>query len=364
MSEPIRPVLEAVAVTAGYRRRRRQPAVTVLRDVRLTARPGELITLIGPNGAGKSTLLRTLAGAQPLLSGRVLLDGADLATLSPRQRARRLAITLTEPVDVGLMSVEAVVTLGRLPYRSWLGREGDEDRAAVGRALADAGIEGLRHRLLSDLSDGERQRVMVARALAQEPAVLVLDEPTAFLDVARRIELAAILTRLTATTGAAIVLSTHDLGFALRRADQVWLVEADGTVTSSAPEDLAYGGAVARAFAGENMSFDDAAATVVVADHGAPGAAVHVAAADGRLRLWAEHAVRRAGWTPAPDTPDASGAVLRVEPGEPCRWWFEGAPAPGTAPAKGAGFDSLVAHLHGRTASRPPQPSDRRSTAP
>ncbi|WP_407562904.1 ABC transporter ATP-binding protein [Streptomyces sp. 184] len=354
------PVLEAVAVTAGYRRRRRRPAVTVLRDVHLAARPGELITLIGPNGAGKSTLLRSLVGAQPLLAGRVLLDGADLTALSPRQRARRLAITLTEPVDVGLMSVESVVTLGRLPYRTWLGREADEDRTAVRRALADAGVGELRHRMLSDLSDGERQRVMVARALAQQPAVLVLDEPTAFLDVARRIELAAMLTRLTAASGAAIVLSTHDLAFALRRADQVWLVESDGTVTSSAPEDLAYGGAVTRAFAGENMSFDDAAATVVV-DDGTTGAAVHVVAGDGRARLWAEHAVRRAGWAPAPD---ASGPVLRVEPGEPCRWRLERAPAPDTAPAEGTGFDSLVAHLRGRTRTRPRQSTDSRRTAP
>lgn len=337
------PVLQTLAVSAGYRRRRRHPGVTVLRDVELVARPGELITLIGPNGAGKSTLLRTLVGAQPPLAGQVLLDGLDLTTLSRRQRAQRLAVMLTEPVDVGLMSVEAVVKLGRLPYRSWLGSEKERDRAAVDRALADAGVEELRDRMLSDLSDGERQRVMVARALAQEPAVLVLDEPTAFLDVARRIELAAMLTRLTATTGAAIVLSTHDLGFALRRADQVWLVGADATVTASAPEDLAYGGAITRTFAGANMSFDDAAATIVVADDDGAGAAVHIAA-NGRLRQWTEHAVRRAGWTPTDDT---SGHVLRVEPGTPCRWQVEG------TGAAGVGFDSLVVHLRGCTTSLP-----------
>jgi iron complex transport system ATP-binding protein len=339
------PVLEAVGVSAGYRRRRRRPPVTVLRDLDLSARPGELIALIGPNGAGKSTLLRTLVGAQPPLTGRILLDGTDLATLSPRQRAQRLAVVLTEPVDVGLMSVGAVVTLGRLPYRSWLGRDTERDRAAVDRALVDAGVHELRHRMLSDLSDGERQRVMVARALAQEPAVLVMDEPTAFLDVARRIELAAMLTRLTATTGAAIILSTHDLGFALRRADQVWLVGADATITASAPEDLAYGGAIARTFAGDNMSFDDAAATIVVADDTASGATLHVAA-DGRLRQWAEHAVRRAGWT---TTEDTSGHVLRLEHGALCRWQLNGRDA---TTAQGVGFDSLVSHLTSRRASQ------------
>ncbi|MBW4721466.1 ABC transporter ATP-binding protein [Saccharothrix obliqua] len=344
VSEPA--ALQAVAVTAGYPRRRRHPAVSVLEDVHLAARPGELITLIGPNGAGKSTLLRTLVGAQPPLAGHVLLDGRDLATLSARERARRLAVVLTEPVDVGQMSVEAVVALGRMPYRSWIGRGTGDDRLAVDRALVDAGVDELRHRPLTDLSDGERQRVMVARALAQEPAVLVLDEPTAFLDVARRIELAAMLSRLTAATGAAIVLSTHDLGFALRRSDQVWLVGGDGSVTAGAPEDLAHGEAIARTFAGENMSFDDAAATIVVADDTAPGATVQVVG-DGRARQWAEHAVRRAGWTPVAGE---CGRVLRVEPGTPCRWRVEGTRVPHAA---GISFDSLVTHLRGQVAPRP-----------
>ncbi len=340
------PALQAVAVSAGYRRRRRHPAVTVLSDVHLAARPGELITLIGPNGAGKSTLLRTLVGAQPPLAGHVLLDGRDLAALSPRQRARRLAVTLTEPVDVGQMTVESVVALGRIPYRSWIGRESARDRAAVDRALLDAGVADLRDRPLTDLSDGERQRVMVARALAQEPAVLVLDEPTAFLDVARRIEFAAMLTRLSATTGTAIVLSTHDLAFALRRADQVWLVGGDGTVTAGAPEDLACGDVIARAFVGENMSFDDAAATIVVADDQVPGAAVRVIG-EGRPRQWAEHAARRAGWTPASDAADH---VLTVEPGTPCRWRVDGTGVPDATRAHGVGFDSLVTHLRGCSA--------------
>ncbi|CCH32413.1 ABC transporter ATP-binding protein [Actinosynnema sp. NPDC047251] len=340
--------LQAVAVSAGYRRRRRHPAVTVLRDVHLAARPGELITLIGPNGAGKSTLLRTLVGAQPPLAGHVLLDGRDLGGLSPRDRARRLAVVLTEPVDVGQMSVASVVALGRLPYRSWIGRDTGHDRAAVDRALVDAGVDWLRDRPLHDLSDGERQRVMVARALAQEPAVLVLDEPTAFLDVARRIELAAMLTRLTATTGAAIVLSTHDLGFALRRSDQVWLVGGDGAVTAGAPEDLAHSDAIARTFAGENMTFDDAAATIVVADETVPGATVRVVG-EGRTRQWAEHAVRRAGWTP---TEAGGGRVLRVEPGTPCRWRVDG------PDAHGVGFDTLVSHLRGQAV---PLPEDART---
>ncbi|MEV1011974.1 ABC transporter ATP-binding protein [Streptomyces sp. NPDC049881] len=336
-----RPVLQAVGLTVGYRRRGGD--VPVLRGVRLTARAGELITLIGPNGAGKSTLLRTLAAAQPPLAGQVLLDGTDLTDLTPRHRARRLAVAFTDRVDAGMMSVGTVVGLGRMPHRSWLGRESARDRAAVDRALADAGVRHLRHRMLAGLSDGERQRVMIARALAQEPAVLVLDEPAAFLDVARRVELAAMLTRLTATTGVAIVLSTHDLGFALRRADQVWLVGAGGTVTADAPEDLAWGGAIARTFTGPDMAFDDASATVVVADDGPPGASVRVVA-EGRLRQWAEHAVRRAGCTP---TAEGGSRLLRFLPGAPCDWLLEETGTPGEPPVRGTGFAALVRHLRG-----------------
>jgi len=123
----------------------------------------------------------------------------------------------------------------------------------------------------------------------------------------------------------------------------VWLVRADATVTASAPEDLAYGGAITRTFAGANMSFDDAAATIVVADDDGAGATVHVAA-DGRLRQWTEHAVRRAGWTPTDDT---TGHVLRVEPGTPCRWRLDG------TDVAGIGFDALVGHLRGRATSLP-----------
>src|SRR5262249_11763432 len=157
---------------------------------------GELACVLGPNGIGKSTLLRTLAGMQPPLRGSVEVAGSDLHTLTGTELARRLAVVLTDRVDVRGLSVRRVVELGRYAYSDWRGRLGAQDRHAVDRALDAAGACHLAERDVGRLSDGERQRVMIARALAQQPQLLVLDEPTAFLDVPSRVELMSLLRRL------------------------------------------------------------------------------------------------------------------------------------------------------------------------
>ncbi len=261
-------VLAARGLTVGYRSRRNGDRL-LLSDLHLDLAAGELTCLLGPNGCGKSTLLRGLTGLQAPLAGRVMLQGRDLTALSSRHRARLLSIVLTEPVDGGLLRSADLVSLGRYPYTGWSGRLQAEDVTAVRWALRVTGAEGLADRSVDELSDGERQRVLIARALAQQPAVLALDEPTAFVDLPRRVELAELLRSLARECGLAVLLVTHDLSLALRSADTVWLIEppADDEVPArlhvGAPEDLALDGVVGRAFANAEVRFDLATATFV-----------------------------------------------------------------------------------------------------
>lgn len=236
--------LSAHDLTAGYRRWRR--AIPIVHAACLEARRGELTAVVGPNGSGKSTLLRTLVGAQPPLDGQVHIDGRDLRRIGRPARARHLAVVLTDRVEPGLFTVGDMVALGRHPYTGWHGRLDSTDQAAVRRAGETVGISALWDQPFGELSDGQRQRVMLARALAQEPAVLVLDEPTAFLDVPGRVTLTVLLTRLATETGVAVVLSTHDLDLALGHAGQVWLVH-EGQVRSGAPRDLVEEGTLVAA---------------------------------------------------------------------------------------------------------------------
>ncbi|HEY8526664.1 MAG TPA: ABC transporter ATP-binding protein [Acidimicrobiales bacterium] len=236
------PALAASGLVAGYRRGR---AVVAAPD--LVAHRGAMTAVVGPNGAGKSTLLRTLVGAQPPLAGEVTVDGRPLAALDRRTRARHLAVVLTDRIDAGLLTVGELVALGRHPHTGWQGRLSAGDREAARRAAAALGVADLWDEPFAELSDGQRQRVLVARALAQEPDVLVLDEPTAYLDVGGRITLAATLADLARTRELAVVVSTHDLDLAVDHAAALWLV-ADGRVTVGAPAGLVADGRLAAAF--------------------------------------------------------------------------------------------------------------------
>ena len=243
-------------LTVGYESGRN--TMVVLADLDLSIASGELVFLVGPNGSGKSTLLRTLAGMQPALAGRALLRGDDVVALAPAERARRLAVVLTDPVDAGAMTAADLVALGRYPHTGWTGRMTAGDWSTVAWALAATGATALRSRTVAELSDGERQRVLLARALAQQPALLALDEAVAYVDVPRRVELVQILRNLARECGLAILLTTHDLDLAIRHADTLWLLEpgTPSTLHAGGPEDLVLGGAVGRAFASDEVTFD------------------------------------------------------------------------------------------------------------
>lgn len=288
----VAPALETVSLSAGYRGRRRAARV-VLGHVAVRLEAGEFACLLGPNGAGKSTLLRTLARVQPPLAGSVLIGGDDVRALGRLELARRLSVVLTERVQVGLLSAYDVVALGRYPHTGWGGRLFPHDHQVVVWALTATGSRDLAARPLHELSDGERQRILVARALAQEPRVMLLDEPTAFLDVPHRVELMELLRRLAHDTGVAVLLSTHDVELALRTADVVWLVTPDGGLVTGGPEDLALDGALAAAFPDARIAFD--AATGGFVPKRDPRGAI-VVSGEGAALHWTRRAVERAGY--------------------------------------------------------------------
>lgn len=240
-------------VHAGFGRKR---AHAVAAGLRARAHPGELTVLLGPNGVGKSTILRTVCGLQPALAGRVTVAGHDVARTRPAELARLLAAVLTDRVDAGLLTARELVALGRHPHTGASGRLTVRDHEAVERALDDTGAAVLAHRRIGELSDGERQRVLTARALAQEPDTIVLDEPTAFLDVPGKVTLNLLLRDLAHDGGRTVITTTHDLELALRVADHVWLLDRDARLHTGAPEDLVLSGAIGAVFDTPDLAFD------------------------------------------------------------------------------------------------------------
>lgn len=197
----------------------------VVTDINVEIKSGELTCLIGSNGIGKSTLLKTLTGFLPKLGGRLLLDGRDIDLLSQRERAKYISIVLTYKADVQNLSVAEMVGMGRMPYTGFWGKLNDDDREIVAEAINMVGINHLKDRMVQTLSDGERQKVMIAKALAQQTPIILLDEPTSFLDFPSKVEMLQLLHRLAKETDKVVFLSTHDLELALRIADL--LVELD-----------------------------------------------------------------------------------------------------------------------------------------
>lgn len=281
-------MLSSSSLTIGYHK-------PLASNLDLQLHPAEMVCLIGPNGAGKSTLLRTLAGMQSPLSGVIKLGQADLHSLSALDLAKQLAVVLTGRVEAGNLSAYALVTLGRHPYTDWRGTLTPHDEEAVQHAMRLTGSDVLASRPIHELSDGERQRVMIARALAQEPKVLLLDEPTAFLDLPRRVELLQLLKRLSRETNCAILLSTHDLDLALRIADRLWLLSSHGDLHIGLPEELAINGSLARIFHSEGIEFDHASGAFKVHQPVCGPISLH-GEKDGVATAWTWRALERIGY--------------------------------------------------------------------
>lgn len=315
------PILQTENLTIGYPMRR-EPPVVVAEQIAVGLKPGELVCLLGPNGAGKSTLMRTLAGMQKPLNGRIHLNGQPLGSYTARQLARQLSVVLTEPVNAGMLTAWDLVALGRHPYTNWAGTLTAADETAVHQAIAAVGATPLAQRHVNTLSDGERQKVMIARALAQEPDVMLLDEPTAFLDLPRRVEIMHILRQLTRTSHRAILLSTHDLDLALRNADKIWLLPKGGDLQVGTPEELVLNGRFEAAFQADGVQFDPHTGSFKMAGHAAGQIDL---IGEGLSALWTRRALERVGFA-VHEGSNGSAVRIRVLPGdegESIRWRLE-----------------------------------------
>lgn len=293
-------------LSIGYPGRHGQSRV-VMRDLNLVLKAGELVCLLGPNGTGKSTLMRTLAGIQKPLSGTVTYCGEDVHRLSAKALAKAISIVLTERVNVGLMSGYALVALGRYPHTDRAGQITPHDRDVIRWAVESVGGSLIAPRLISELSDGERQRLMIARALAQEAGVILLDEPTAYLDLPRRVEMMRLLKRLARSTQHAVLVSTHDLDLALRTADSLWLMRPDGAgIFNGAPEDMALDGRLNDVFQTDGVTFDEAVGSFRIIE--AFRGEIRIVG-DGLRATWTRRAIERAGFKIVSDNQPATFSI-------------------------------------------------------
>jgi iron complex transport system ATP-binding protein len=293
MSRKTTPLLKANALKIGYHPDGKQEKV-VAGPLELEIYPGQLICLLGPNGAGKSTLIRTLAGLQPLLSGSTEIENSSAQQLKPADMARKISMVLTDRVPSGNLNVYSLIALGRYPHTGWLGSLRQEDKQVIQWAMAATHTAVFAERKISELSDGERQKVMLARALAQDTPLIILDEPTAHLDIANRVEMIRLLHQLARQTNKAILLSTHELDLALQAADQIWLMLPNGQVDTGVPEDLVLDGRFEAAFNREGFNFDKSTGTFRI--HAGHGQKINLVG-HGPPAFWTRRALQREGYT-------------------------------------------------------------------
>jgi iron complex transport system ATP-binding protein len=228
----------------------------LLTDLNLSLAAGEVVALLGRNGAGKSTLLKSVTGELRLMSGSVNIDGMEIEHYSRRRLAEKVAIVTTDRMMAGGMTVKEIVGMGRHPHTGIFGLFSDEDRRVVATAMDAVGISYKRDSYFAELSDGERQKCMIARALAQQSPIIILDEPFSFLDPSARIEIMSLLKGIARERDAAVLLSSHDVAQAVRMADKIWLLTADRRIVADTPSNLVKEGWMTRMFDNKNIIFD------------------------------------------------------------------------------------------------------------
>ncbi|NLB70509.1 MAG: ABC transporter ATP-binding protein [Chloroflexi bacterium] len=311
------PLLSTQDLKIGYTNGKSSHKV-VASGLNLQLIEGEFVCLVGPNGAGKSTLLRTLTGLLPALEGDVLLDGKKLEQYTRKELANEISVVLTSPIEVGAMTVTELVAMGRFPFTGLFDRMSAKDWEIVHQSLELVGLKDFEKRMIHKLSDGERQKVMIARALAQEPRILVLDEPTAYLDLPGRVSIMNLMHELVVMHGKTVLTSTHDLDLAMRSADRFWLMSQQGEILQGAPEDLVLSGDFQRIFARDRISFDLMNGHFSVTGNSAGEVCLN---GGGEVRVWTERALQRVGYSVNEDRDTCTGLRIDIAPDQSGYLW-------------------------------------------
>lgn len=246
----MQPYLQTMDLAVGY------DGSVLIHDINIAVEKGKILTLIGPNGAGKSTILKSITRHLAKLGGAVYIGGKEIYTWRPKEMARQVAVVLTDRIRPELMTCGELVAMGRYPYTNALGKLTDRDKAAVRRALEQVHALDLEKRDFTTLSDGQRQRVLLARAICQEPEVIVLDEPTAFLDIRHKIELLDILRAMAQEDHTTVVMSLHEIDLAAKISDYLICVKGDAISKFGPPDEIFGHGDIDRLYEIENGSYN------------------------------------------------------------------------------------------------------------
>jgi iron complex transport system ATP-binding protein len=284
-------VLHTENLTVGYRTKKETKEL--IKGINISLKSGELVCLLGQNGVGKSSLLRTLLNLQPALTGKVFLLDKELSKYSSLDVAKRVSLVLTDPIQTGNLTVTELVALGRSPYTAWTGQLSSKDWDKVQWAIDSTRINYFESKRLYELSDGQLQKALIARAIAQEGELIILDEPTAHLDMNNRVEIMRMLKELTQTTGKAILVATHELQLTLQLADQLWLANFNQPLVSGAPEDLALSGKLEETYYHEGFEFDIKTGRAALPTKGQQPIQLM---GDGDWYYWTANALRRNGF--------------------------------------------------------------------
>ena len=313
-------ILSAIELEVGYKAGKKN--ISIIKGLQVDIKSSSLTCLMGPNGVGKSTLLRTLCGVQVPLYGSIKIQEKPLLELSKNELAQMVSVVLTDSLNTGAITVRELVAMGRYPYKGWALAERVTDRQMIEKAIVQTHLMDIANKKITELSDGEKQKAMIARALCQNTPVIILDEPTAHLDLNNRVEVINLLKELAQESNKAILMATHELDLALQAADELWVLGFDKKLLRGFPEDLVLRGKIDEVFNLKGFDLKTGYLEKKVTKR-----SIHVIG-EGHLFLWTKNALERNGFGVSSS---AKESINILEEGEKVIWKNE----------KGVRFDLL-----------------------